>query len=104
MPACATPNFVEGCDRSSSLPLMAHGGMRSGRQRICIKKAFSFINTFNTDLNDDNLSNPTLTIFLASDQLRLPKHGHGKFVPKQLGLRERLPTDLVSQDSCKVVA
>ena len=68
------------------------------------KKAPSSNDTFNTDLNDNDLSNPSLTLFLASNQLRPPKHTHRKFIPKQLGLREWFPTDLVGQDSCEVVS
>lgn len=80
MGVCATRRFVEGCDRSSLLPLVACKGTL-GCDDIYIK-APSSNDIFNTDLNDNNLSNSSLTLFLASDKLRPPKHGHRKFVPE----------------------
>lgn len=72
------------------------------RWEIICKKAPS--TTSDTDLNNDNLSNPSLILLLARDQLRLPKYGHRKFIPKQLRFREWSSAYLASQDSCKVVS
>lgn len=102
MGACATRRFVEGCDRSSLLPLVACKGTL-GCDDIYIKSSSSN-DIFNTDLNGNNPSNPSLIFFLASDQFRPPKHGHRKFIPEQLRLREWFPTDPVGQDSCKMVS
>jgi len=39
-----------------------------------------------TGLENNYLSDPSLTLFLTGGQLHLPKHSHRKFIPKQLGL------------------
>lgn len=84
MPVCATPGYAEECDRSSTPPFVIHRRML-GLHRY-IQKVPSSNHTTITDLKNNNLADPPLTLFLTSDQLHFPKHYHRKFIPKQLGL------------------
>ena len=71
--------------------ILATLGDRHGDARQGMNKKYPIMSHMN--LNDSNLTYPSLAHFLASAQLRLSKQGHCKFIPKQLRFREWLPTD-----------